>query len=173
MQRRRSMKRFHATTDERGVSAATLGELWLGRLQARDPEAATRRLSAYQLAQRFEELTVDDAVSEAWALLVPYVPLKAVAPVQIRSGLQEVAAGRRPDRQSRRSGLDHLSGAGRFLSPGTELLLHSDCTAGAARPYLPVSRTRGGMGVCVLIPEAGQPIGGASQEMGGMGCLHG
>ena len=68
-------------------SAVTLGELWLSRLQARDPEAATRRLSAYQLAQRFEELTVDDAVSEVWALLVPYVPLKAVAPVQIRSGL--------------------------------------------------------------------------------------
>ena|SRR5690349_15256388 len=93
MQRRRSMKRFHATTDERGVSAATLGELWLGRLQARDPEAATRRLSAYQLAQRFEELTVDDAVSEAWALLVPYVPLKAVAPVHVRKLRRLISAG--------------------------------------------------------------------------------
>ena len=55
---------------EWGVSAVTLGELRLGVLQAKDPEAASRRLSAYQLAQRFEALTVDEAVSEAWALLV-------------------------------------------------------------------------------------------------------
>ena len=55
---------------EWGVSAVTLGELRLGVLQARDPVAASRRLSAYQLAQRFEALTVDEAVSEAWALLV-------------------------------------------------------------------------------------------------------
>ena len=55
---------------EWGVSAVTLGELRLGVLQARDPEAASRRLSTYQLAQRFEALTVDEAVSEAWALLV-------------------------------------------------------------------------------------------------------
>src|SRR6267154_2361258 len=55
---------------EWGVSAITLGELRLGVLQARDPEAASRRLSTYQLAQRFESLTVDEAVSEAWALLV-------------------------------------------------------------------------------------------------------
>jgi predicted nucleic acid-binding protein len=55
---------------EWGVSAVTLGELRLGVLQARNPEAASRRLSTYQLAQRFEPLTVDDAVSEAWALLV-------------------------------------------------------------------------------------------------------
>ncbi len=54
---------------EWGVSAVTLGELRLGVLQARDPEAASRRLSTYQLAQRFEALTVDEAVSEAWALL--------------------------------------------------------------------------------------------------------
>jgi predicted nucleic acid-binding protein len=39
-------------------------------LQARDPEAASRRLSTYQLAQRFEALAADEAVSEAWALLV-------------------------------------------------------------------------------------------------------
>ncbi len=45
-------------------------ELRLGVLQAQDPEAASRRLSTYQLAQRFEALTVDEAVSEAWALLV-------------------------------------------------------------------------------------------------------
>lgn len=55
---------------EWGVSAVTLGELRLGVLQANDPEAASRRLSTYQLAQRFEALTVDEAVSEAWALLV-------------------------------------------------------------------------------------------------------
>jgi predicted nucleic acid-binding protein len=52
------------------VSAVMLGKLRLGVLQAKDPEAASRRLSAYQLAQRFEALTVDEAVSEAWALLV-------------------------------------------------------------------------------------------------------
>ncbi len=55
---------------EWGVSAVTLGELRLGVLQAQDPEAASRRLSTYQLAQRFEPLTVDEAVSEAWALLI-------------------------------------------------------------------------------------------------------
>jgi len=55
---------------EWGVSAVTLGELRLGVLQAKDPEAASRRLSTYQLAQRFEALTVDEAVSEAWTLLV-------------------------------------------------------------------------------------------------------
>ena len=56
--------------DEWGVSAVTLGELRLGVLQAKNPEAASRRLSTYQLAQRFEALAVDEAVSEAWALLV-------------------------------------------------------------------------------------------------------
>lgn len=55
---------------EWGVSAVTLGELRLGVLQAENPEAASRRLSTYQLAQRFEALTVDEAVSEAWALLI-------------------------------------------------------------------------------------------------------
>jgi hypothetical protein len=34
-------------------------------LQARDPEASTRRLSAYQLAQRFEPLAIDEAASDA------------------------------------------------------------------------------------------------------------
>jgi predicted nucleic acid-binding protein len=53
-----------------GVSVVTLGELRLGVLQARDPEAAARRLSTYQLAQRFEPIAVDEAVSEAWALLL-------------------------------------------------------------------------------------------------------
>lgn len=55
---------------EWGISVVTLGELRLGVLQARDPETASRRLSTYQLAQRFEALSVDEAVSEAWALLV-------------------------------------------------------------------------------------------------------
>jgi predicted nucleic acid-binding protein len=55
---------------EWGISAITLGELRLGVLQAQNPETASRRLSAYQLAQRFEALTVDEAVSDAWALLV-------------------------------------------------------------------------------------------------------
>jgi predicted nucleic acid-binding protein len=55
---------------EWGISAITLGELRLGVLQAKDPQTASRRLSAYQLAQRLEALTVDEAVSEAWVLLV-------------------------------------------------------------------------------------------------------
>jgi predicted nucleic acid-binding protein len=55
---------------EWGISAITLGELRLGVLQAKDPEVASRRLSIYQLAQRFEAISVDEAVSEAWALLV-------------------------------------------------------------------------------------------------------
>ena len=55
---------------EWGVSAVTLGELRLGVLQAQNPETASRRLSTYQLAQQFEALTVDEAVSEAWALLI-------------------------------------------------------------------------------------------------------
>lgn len=58
------------TDYEWGISAITLGELRLGVLQAADPESTSRRLSTYQLAQRFEALTVDEAVSEAWALLV-------------------------------------------------------------------------------------------------------
>jgi predicted nucleic acid-binding protein len=55
---------------ELGVSAVTLGELRLGVLQARDPVSAARRLSTYQLAQRLEPLAIDEAVAEAWALLV-------------------------------------------------------------------------------------------------------
>lgn len=55
---------------EWGISAITIGELRLGVLQAQGPEAASRRLSTYQLAQRFEALPVDAAVSVAWALLV-------------------------------------------------------------------------------------------------------
>ena len=55
---------------EWGIAVVTLGELRLGVLQAGDPVAASRRLSTYQLAQRFEALAVDEAVSDAWALLV-------------------------------------------------------------------------------------------------------
>jgi len=55
---------------EWGISAITLGELRLGVLQAKDPDVVSRRLSTYQLAQRFEAISVDEAVSEAWALLV-------------------------------------------------------------------------------------------------------
>lgn len=55
---------------EWGVSAITLGELRLGVLQASAPEAAARRLSSYQVAQRFEPLSVDERVSETWVLLV-------------------------------------------------------------------------------------------------------
>lgn len=58
------------TDFEWGVSVITLGELRLGVLHAREPEAAARRLSTYQLAQRFEPLAIDEAVSEAWALLI-------------------------------------------------------------------------------------------------------
>jgi predicted nucleic acid-binding protein len=55
---------------ELGVSTVTLGELRLGVLQAGDPAIAARRLSTFQLAQRFEPLAIDEAVAEAWALLV-------------------------------------------------------------------------------------------------------
>ena len=55
---------------EWGISAITLGELRLGVLQAANPDAASRRLSTYQLAQRFEAMPVDEPVSDAWALLV-------------------------------------------------------------------------------------------------------
>lgn len=55
---------------EWGISVVTLGELRLGVLQAADPEFSARRLSSYQLAQRFDSLPVTEQVSEAWALLV-------------------------------------------------------------------------------------------------------
>ncbi|WP_433663500.1 type II toxin-antitoxin system VapC family toxin [Nocardia sp. CA-128927] len=55
---------------EWGVSVITLGELRLGVLHATDPESAARRLSTYQLAQRFQPLEVDEEVAEHWALLV-------------------------------------------------------------------------------------------------------
>jgi predicted nucleic acid-binding protein len=61
-----------AITDlDLGVSVITLGELRLGVVSPRDdPEAASRRLAAYELARQFEPLPVDERVSETWALLV-------------------------------------------------------------------------------------------------------
>jgi len=53
-----------------GISVVTLGELRLGVLRAADPESAARRLSTYQLAQRFDALPISEQVSDAWALLV-------------------------------------------------------------------------------------------------------
>jgi predicted nucleic acid-binding protein len=35
-----------------------------------DPDIASRRLSTYELARRFEPLPIDERVSDAWALLV-------------------------------------------------------------------------------------------------------
>ncbi|MGV7782742.1 PIN domain-containing protein [Mycobacterium kansasii] len=61
---------FRQRGSDAGLPKLTLGELRLGVLQAPGPEAAARRLSTYQLAQRFEPLSVDERVSEAWALLV-------------------------------------------------------------------------------------------------------
>lgn len=58
------------TEYEWGVSVITLGELRLGVLQATGPETSARRLSTYQLAQRFEPIAIDEAVTESWALLV-------------------------------------------------------------------------------------------------------
>src|ERR1035441_6113747 len=49
---------------EWGISAITLGELRLGVLQARGPDRERTRLKPSHLAQRFEALTVDEAVSE-------------------------------------------------------------------------------------------------------------
>jgi predicted nucleic acid-binding protein len=39
-------------------------------LQARDPDTAAQRLSTYQIAERFEPIAIDEAVSDAWALLI-------------------------------------------------------------------------------------------------------
>lgn len=55
---------------EWGISVVTLGELRLGVLRAAGPESAARRLSTYQLAQRFDALPINEQVSDAWALLV-------------------------------------------------------------------------------------------------------
>ncbi|MEV4084089.1 type II toxin-antitoxin system VapC family toxin [Nonomuraea fuscirosea] len=55
---------------EWGVSVVALGELRLGVLQARDPDTAAKRLSTYQLAERFEPVVIDESVCDAWALLI-------------------------------------------------------------------------------------------------------
>lgn len=54
-----------------GVSVVTLGELRLGVVSAsHDPDAVARRLATYELARQFEPLSIDERVSDAWALLV-------------------------------------------------------------------------------------------------------
>jgi predicted nucleic acid-binding protein len=66
-------RRFEASQIEGyewGISAVTLGELRLSVLQATDPEAVSRRLSTFQLAHRFAAIPINEAVSDAWALLV-------------------------------------------------------------------------------------------------------
>jgi predicted nucleic acid-binding protein len=55
---------------EWGISVITLGELRLGVLRAKDPDTSSKRLSTYQLAQRFEAFVIDEDVSNAWALLI-------------------------------------------------------------------------------------------------------
>jgi predicted nucleic acid-binding protein len=55
---------------EFGVSVITLGELRLGVLQASGQDITARRLSTYQLAQQFDPLVIDEAVTDEWALLV-------------------------------------------------------------------------------------------------------
>lgn len=67
---------------EWGVSVVTLGELRLGVLNAGDPVTAARRLSTYQLAREFEPIPIDQAVSDAWALLVARLrSIKRRAPI--------------------------------------------------------------------------------------------
>jgi predicted nucleic acid-binding protein len=52
------------------VSAISLGELRLGVLRATDPDTTSIRLAAYQLARQFDPLVVDEAVADAWAILI-------------------------------------------------------------------------------------------------------
>ena len=57
-------------TFEWGISVVTLGELRLGVLRAADADIAARKLSTYQVAQRFEAFAITEQVSDAWALLI-------------------------------------------------------------------------------------------------------
>ena len=52
------------------VSAISLGALRLGVLRATDPETSSIRLATYQLARQFDPLVVDEAVADAWAVLI-------------------------------------------------------------------------------------------------------
>ncbi|MGH3655248.1 MAG: type II toxin-antitoxin system VapC family toxin [Micromonosporaceae bacterium] len=55
---------------ELAVSVVTLGELELGVIRGRDPDATARRLGTLRLAQQFDPMPVDEQVAAAWALLV-------------------------------------------------------------------------------------------------------
>jgi predicted nucleic acid-binding protein len=52
------------------VTAISLGELRLGVLRATDPDTTSIRLATYQLARQFDPLVVDEAVADAWAILI-------------------------------------------------------------------------------------------------------
>ncbi len=52
------------------VSAISLGELRLGVLRATDPDTTSIMLATYQLARQFDPLVVDEAVADAWAILI-------------------------------------------------------------------------------------------------------
>jgi predicted nucleic acid-binding protein len=52
------------------VSVISLGKLRLGVLRATDPDTASIRLATYQLARQFDPVVVDEAVADAWAVLI-------------------------------------------------------------------------------------------------------
>lgn len=52
------------------VSVVTIAELRLGVLMAATLEARARRLATLRLVESLQPLAVDDAVADAWALLV-------------------------------------------------------------------------------------------------------
>ena len=52
------------------VSVISLGELRLGVLRATDPDTASIRLATYQLFRQFDPVVVDEAVADAWAVLI-------------------------------------------------------------------------------------------------------
>lgn len=52
------------------VSVVTVAELRLGVLTARTLEARGKRLATLRFAESLDPLPVDDAVADAWALLV-------------------------------------------------------------------------------------------------------
>ena len=109
---------------EWGISAITLGELRLGVLRAANPDAASRKLSTYQLAQRFEALPVDEPVSDAWALLVSRLRAAArcrsttagspprLSPMGSRSSPKALTTMRCPASRSSRSDVPSQMGNG-------------------------------------------------------------
>lgn len=52
------------------VSVVTLGELRLGVLSAVGPEAMSRRLATFQLAQNYDAVPIDERVADSWSELV-------------------------------------------------------------------------------------------------------